>query len=54
MFIAKNIERIGDHATNVAELVYFLVHGHAMDQTRPKGDTTNVAVPPMAQTSAHE
>ena len=54
MFIAKNIERIGDHATNVAELVYFLVHGHAMDQARPKGDTTNVAVPPMAQTSAHE
>jgi diketogulonate reductase-like aldo/keto reductase len=53
MFIAKNIERIGDHATNVAELVYFLVHGHAMDQARPKVDTTNVAVP-LAQSSAHE
>ncbi len=54
MFIAKNIERMGDHATNVAELVYFLVHGHALDQTRPKGDTTNVVVAPRAQTSAHE
>jgi phosphate transport system protein len=54
MFIAKNIERIGDHATNVAELVYFLVHGHPIDQARPKGDTTNVALPPKAQTSAHE
>jgi phosphate transport system protein len=54
MFIAKNIERIGDHATNVAELVYFLVHGHPIDQARPKGDTTNVVLSPRAQTSAHE
>ena len=29
LFIAKNIERIGDHATNIAEIVYFLVHGRA-------------------------
>ncbi len=27
LFMAKNIERIGDHATNIAETVYFLVHG---------------------------
>ena len=27
LFIAKNIERIGDHATNIAEIVYYMVHG---------------------------
>jgi phosphate transport system protein len=44
LFIAKNIERIGDHATNVAEIVYFLVHGRSLDEERPKGDTTNVPI----------
>jgi phosphate transport system protein len=44
LFIAKNIERIGDHATNVAEIVYYLVHGHGLDEERPKGDTTNVPI----------
>lgn len=44
LFIAKNIERIGDHATNIAEIIYFLVHGKSLDESRPKGDTTNVAV----------
>lgn len=37
LFIAKNIERIGDHVTNVAETIYFLVHGERMRETRPKG-----------------
>jgi phosphate transport system protein len=44
LFIAKNIERIGDHATNVAEIVYYLVHGRSLDEERPKGDTTNVSI----------
>ena len=44
LFIAKNIERIGDHATNVAEIVYYLVHGRGLDEERPKGDTTNVPI----------
>ncbi|MBL9034272.1 MAG: phosphate signaling complex protein PhoU [Rhodospirillaceae bacterium] len=44
LFIAKNIERIGDHATNVAEIVYYLVHGRSLDEARPKGDTTNVPI----------
>lgn len=44
LFIAKNIERIGDHATNIAETVHFLVHGKPIDEARPKGDTTNVAI----------
>jgi phosphate transport system protein len=37
LFIAKNIERIGDHVTNIAETIYFLVHGDRMRETRPKG-----------------
>jgi phosphate transport system protein len=40
LFIAKNIERIGDHATNIAETVHFLVHGRPIDAVRPKGDST--------------
>jgi len=38
LFIAKNIERIGDHATNIAESVYYLVTGQALTAPRPKGD----------------
>jgi phosphate transport system protein len=41
LFGAKNIERIGDHATNIAETVYFLVHGNAITDQRPKGDNTS-------------
>jgi phosphate transport system protein len=40
MFIAKNIERIGDHATNIAETIYFLVKGTHIRESRPKGETT--------------
>ena len=47
MFGAKNIERIGDHCTNVAENVYYLVHGRALAGERPKGDTTSVT--PVSQ-----
>jgi phosphate transport system protein len=43
LFCAKNIERIGDHATNVAETVYYLVEGRTIPQTRPKGDDTVLA-----------
>ncbi len=40
LFIAKNLERIGDHATNVAEQVNFLVRGKTVEEERPKGDMT--------------
>ena len=43
MFCAKNIERIGDHATNIAETVYYMVEGHPLADERPKGDTTSFA-----------
>lgn len=39
LFMAKNLERIGDHATNIAELIYFFVTGDYLDaQERPKLD----------------
>ncbi len=37
LFVAKNIERIGDHATNIAESIYYLVEGRPLLQSRPKG-----------------
>ncbi|MGB3046517.1 phosphate signaling complex protein PhoU, partial [Dokdonella sp.] len=40
LFMAKNIERIGDHATNIAENIYFIVHGTQIAQERRKGDKT--------------
>ena len=36
LFIAKNIERIGDHATNIAEMCHFLVNGGPFVESRPK------------------
>jgi phosphate transport system protein len=41
MFCAKDIERIGDHATNIAETVYYIIEGRAIADQRPKGDPTN-------------
>jgi phosphate transport system protein len=41
LFCAKNIERIGDHATNIAEAVHYMVEGHAFAGERPKGDTSS-------------
>ncbi len=41
LFIAKNLERIGDHATNIAENVYFLVEGKQPDDEREKVDTSS-------------
>ena len=47
LFISKNIERIGDHATNIAESVYYLVSGETLTAERPKGDSSSLfaAVP---------
>ena len=44
LFIAKNLERIGDHATNIAETVYYVVKGEPLQDVRPKGDTSAYAV----------
>jgi phosphate transport system protein len=46
LFCAKNIERIGDHATNVAETVFYVATGEQMTAERPKDDdTANVVAP---------
>jgi phosphate transport system protein len=46
LFCAKNIERIGDHATNIAETIYYIVTGDQMPAERPKGDKTDKIVLP--------
>jgi len=44
LFCAKNIERMGDHATNIAETVYYIAEGRALADERPKGESFS-AVP---------
>ncbi|MDB5375790.1 MAG: phosphate transport system regulatory protein PhoU [Rubritepida sp.] len=44
LFIAKNLERIGDHATNIAERVHFAVLGESLTEERPKADISSSAV----------
>ncbi|MET4700173.1 phosphate transport system protein [Constrictibacter sp. MBR-5] len=46
LFIAKNIERIGDHITNIAETIHFAVSGQRLVQARPKTDETPFAAHP--------
>ena len=41
LFAAKNLERIGDHATNIAENIYYLVNGKPLRDERPKKDNTS-------------
>jgi phosphate transport system protein len=42
LFVAKNIERIGDHATNIAETVQYLVTGEQPTDNRPKSDMSSL------------
>lgn len=37
LFVAKNLERIGDHTTHIAEKVYYIVEGEVLGDERPKG-----------------
>lgn len=41
LFCAKNVERMGDHATNIAETVYYIAQGQPLSQERPKADVTS-------------
>jgi phosphate transport system protein len=52
LFCAKNIERIGDHATNIAEAVHYMVAGHAIVGERPKCDMPSYAGGTRAATAA--
>jgi phosphate transport system protein len=42
LFIAKNLERIGDHTTHVAEMVYYVEKGEPLGDDRPKGDPSGL------------
>ena len=42
MFCAKNLERMGDHATNIAEAVHYMVKGETLLRERPKADFTSM------------
>ncbi|WP_306251708.1 phosphate signaling complex protein PhoU [Parvularcula sp. IMCC14364] len=43
-FVAKNFERIGDHATNIAERIYYSMTGDLLEEARPKTDITSMTV----------
>ena len=47
LFCAKNIERMGDHATNIAETVYYIVQGRPLKEERPKADMTSAQMLPL-------
>jgi phosphate transport system protein len=49
MFVAKNLERIGDHATNIAETIYYAVKGESLPDARPKGDSSAYAMMPPSR-----
>ncbi len=44
LFGAKNIERVGDHTTNIAETIHFLVRGELISDNRPKSDQTSTTL----------
>ncbi|HET6376742.1 MAG TPA: phosphate signaling complex protein PhoU [Methylocella sp.] len=48
LFISKNIERIGDHATNIAETVVYVVTGETLPMERPKGRSSLTEAPATA------
>ncbi len=45
LFSAKNIERIGDHATNIAERIHYVITGDTLTVSRPKGEDVVLADP---------
>ena len=47
LFCAKNIERMGDHATNIAEAVHYMAEGQAIAGERPKGDVSSYVGEPL-------
>lgn len=46
LFIAKNLERIGDHITNIAEDLYYRIKGEKPTMARPKADKTCLVTTP--------
>ncbi|KZE30637.1 phosphate signaling complex protein PhoU [Chelatococcus daeguensis] len=48
LFLAKNIERIGDHTTNIAETIHYLVTGKPLAAERPKSDDSSFTTVPVS------
>jgi phosphate transport system protein len=48
LFVAKNLERIGDHATNVAEMVYFAATGEYLGDRAKGADTASIGAADLA------
>jgi phosphate transport system protein len=44
MFIAKNLERIGDHTTHISEMIHYIVRGQSLGDDRPKGEPTSISL----------
>ncbi|WP_085784188.1 phosphate signaling complex protein PhoU [Candidatus Nucleicultrix amoebiphila] len=54
LFVVKNLERIGDHTTNIAEMVHYYTHGTSIQEKRPKGkkpDSQNKSTPKSSSSS---
>ena len=49
LFCTKNLERMGDHATNIAESVYYMVNGQSLLRERPKADVTSMLTGALSQ-----
>jgi phosphate transport system protein len=49
LFCTKNLERMGDHATNIAEAVYYMVNGQTLLRERPKADVTSMLTAAMSR-----
>ena len=43
-FVSKNLERVGDHATNIAESIHYVLTGEKIDERRPKSDKTSSTI----------
>jgi phosphate transport system protein len=42
LFLAKNLERIGDHTTHISEMIHYIVTGRTLGDDRPKGEPTGL------------
>jgi phosphate transport system protein len=49
LFCTQNVERMGDHATNIAESVYYMVEGQPLAEERPKGESTASFIAALAR-----
>jgi phosphate transport system protein len=47
LFCAKNLERVGDHATNIAETAHYMITGEVLIAERPKGDESSTIDPSL-------